>query len=31
MKIGGGIQPILRFFLNNLIDCNAGVIDGRDL
>jgi hypothetical protein len=31
MKFGTGIQPMLRFCLNNLRDCNVGVTDGRDL
>jgi hypothetical protein len=31
IKSGTGTQPILRFCLNNLRDCNVGVTDGRDL
>jgi hypothetical protein len=31
MMIGAGIQPILRFCLNNLRDCIVGVTDGTDL
>jgi hypothetical protein len=31
MKIGKGIQAILRFCLRNLIGCNVGITDGRDL
>jgi hypothetical protein len=31
MKIGTGVQGILRFRLSNLNGCNAGFTDGRDL
>jgi hypothetical protein len=31
MKIGTGIQAILRFFLRHLRGCNVGITDGRDL
>jgi hypothetical protein len=31
MKIGTGIQAILRFRLSNLNGCNDGITDGRDL
>jgi hypothetical protein len=31
MKIGRGVQAILRFCLRNLRDCNVGTTDGRDL
>jgi hypothetical protein len=31
MKIGTGVQAILKFFLNNLRDCNVGIIDWKDL
>jgi hypothetical protein len=31
MKIGTGVQAILRFCFRNLRDCNVGVTDGRDL
>jgi hypothetical protein len=31
MKIGTGIQEILRFDLTNLGNCNVGITDGRDL
>jgi hypothetical protein len=31
MKIGRGIQAILRFCLNNLRGYNVGITDGRDL
>jgi hypothetical protein len=31
MKVGTGIQVILRFCLNNLICCNVGITAGRDL
>jgi hypothetical protein len=30
MKIGAGVQAILRFCLNNLNLCNVGITDGRD-
>jgi uncharacterized protein YraI len=29
MKIGTGIQAILRFCLSNLKGCNVGITDGR--
>jgi uncharacterized protein YraI len=31
MKIGRGVQAILRFCLNNLRGCDVGVTDGRNL
>jgi hypothetical protein len=31
MKIGLGVQAILRFFLRNLRGCNVGITNGRDL
>jgi hypothetical protein len=31
MKIGTGVQAILRFDLRNLRGCNVGIIDGWDL
>jgi hypothetical protein len=31
MKIGTGVQAILRFVLSNLKGCNVGITDGRDL
>jgi uncharacterized protein YraI len=31
MKIGRGVQAILRFCLRNLIGCNVSVTDVRDL
>jgi hypothetical protein len=31
MKIGAGIQAVLRFCLRNLRGCNVGITDGRDL
>jgi hypothetical protein len=31
MKIGEGVQAILRFCFRILRDCNIGVIDGWDL
>jgi hypothetical protein len=31
MKIGGGVEGILRFCLRNLKSCNAGITDERDL
>jgi hypothetical protein len=31
MKIGAGIQPILRFCLSNLRSCNVGMTEVRDL
>jgi hypothetical protein len=30
MKIGTGVQEILRFCLRNLRGCNAGISDGGD-
>jgi hypothetical protein len=30
MKIGTGVQVILRFCLRNLRGCNVGITDGRD-
>jgi hypothetical protein len=30
MKIGTGVQAILRFPLSNLRGCNVGITDGRD-
>jgi hypothetical protein len=30
MKIGAGIQAMLRFWLSNLNSCNVGVTDGKD-
>jgi hypothetical protein len=31
MKIGKGVQAILRFYLRNLKGCNVGITDGRNL
>jgi hypothetical protein len=31
MKVGTGIQAILRFYLSNLNCCNVDVTDGRGL
>jgi hypothetical protein len=31
MKIGAGVQAILRFCNRNLRDCNVGIIEGKDL
>jgi hypothetical protein len=31
IKIGTGVQAILRFCLINFRGCNAGITDGRDL
>jgi hypothetical protein len=31
MKIGTGVQAILRFCLRNLRVCNVGITDGKDL
>jgi hypothetical protein len=31
IKIGTGIQAILRFCLRNSRGCNAGITDGRDV
>jgi hypothetical protein len=31
MKIGTGVQAILRLSLRNLRGCNAGITDGKDL
>jgi hypothetical protein len=31
MKIGTGVEAILRFCVTNLRDCNVGTPDGRDL
>jgi hypothetical protein len=31
MKIGTGVESILRFCLNSLNGCNVGITDGRDL
>jgi hypothetical protein len=30
MKIGSGVQAILRFRLSNLNGCNAGITDGKE-
>jgi hypothetical protein len=30
MKIGTGVQAILRFCLRNLRGCNAGITNGKD-
>jgi hypothetical protein len=30
LKIGTGVQAILRFFLRNLRGCNVGITDGRN-
>jgi hypothetical protein len=30
MKIGTGVQAILRIFLRNFTGCNIGITDGRD-
>jgi uncharacterized protein YraI len=31
MRIGTGVQAILRFCLSNFRGCNVGISDGRDL
>jgi hypothetical protein len=31
MKIGKGVDGILRFFLASLKGCNVGITDGRNL
>jgi hypothetical protein len=31
MKIGAGVQEILRFYLRYMRDRNVGITDGRDL
>jgi hypothetical protein len=31
MKIGTGVQALLRVFLSNLKDCNVDITDDRDL
>jgi hypothetical protein len=31
MKIGTGVQAILRGFLGNFNGCDVGITDGRDL
>jgi hypothetical protein len=31
MKIGTGVQAILRFCLTNLRGCDGGITDGKDL
>jgi hypothetical protein len=31
MKVGAGVQVILRFFLGDFKGCNVGITDGRDL
>jgi hypothetical protein len=31
MKIGTGVESIIRFCLRSLNDCNVGITDGRDL
>jgi hypothetical protein len=31
VKIGKGVQEILRFGLKNLKGCNVGITDGRDI
>jgi uncharacterized protein YraI len=31
VKIGTGVQAILRFCLSNMRGCNVGTTDGRDL
>jgi hypothetical protein len=31
MKIGTGVQALLRFCLSSLNVCGAGITDGRDL
>jgi uncharacterized protein YraI len=31
MKIGRGVQAVLRFCLRNFRGCNAGITDGKDL
>jgi hypothetical protein len=31
MKIGTGVQAILRFCLRNMNNCNAGISDGTNL
>jgi hypothetical protein len=31
MKIGAGVQAVLRFGLRNLRGCNVGIADERDL
>jgi hypothetical protein len=30
MKIGTGVQAILRFCINNLNDCNVGITDRKE-
>jgi hypothetical protein len=31
MKIGTGVQAVLRFCLRHVRDCNVSIIDGKDL
>jgi hypothetical protein len=31
IKIGTGIEKIIRFFFRNLRGCNIGITDGKDL
>jgi uncharacterized protein YraI len=31
MKIGTGVQALLRFCLRNFRGCNVGITDGRDI
>jgi hypothetical protein len=31
IKIGTGVERILRFLFRNLMGCNAGIISGGDL
>jgi hypothetical protein len=31
VKVGTGVQAILRFCLRNLRGCDVGITDGRDL
>jgi hypothetical protein len=31
MKIGTGVQEILRFYISNLEGCNVGITDGTDI
>jgi hypothetical protein len=31
MKIGAGVQAVLRFYLRKMRGCNVGITDGRYL
>jgi hypothetical protein len=31
MKMGTGVQAVLRIYLNNFRRCNIGITDGRNL